>query len=65
MVLVIVPTLALARLPGFELHWVWYLSVASVYVQLALSLWLLRRELTQRLHFDEAAPMAAAAAAGA
>ena len=64
MVLVIVPTLALARLPGFELHWVWYLSVASVYVQLALSLWLLRREFAQRLHFGEAGPAVVAGAAG-
>jgi len=52
MTLVVVPALALARLPSFQLHWVWYLSVASVYAQLALSLLLLRREFARRLHFS-------------
>jgi hypothetical protein len=46
---VIVPALLLSRLPDFRLTWVWYLAVTSVYVQLALSLWLLRREFARRL----------------
>jgi putative MATE family efflux protein len=53
MTLVVVPAIALARLPGFQLHWVWYLAVATVYVQLALSLWLLQREFARRLSFGE------------
>jgi putative MATE family efflux protein len=59
MLLVIVPVLALARLPGFRLTWVWYLSAATVFVQLALSLWLLRREFARRLA-DDPAPLAGA-----
>jgi len=59
MVLVVVPVLTLARLPGFQLHWVWYLSAAMVYVQLALSLWLLRREFARRLDAGASAPVAA------
>ena len=48
---VAVPTVALSRMPGFRLHWVWYLSVAAILVQLTLSLWLLRREFARRLAF--------------
>jgi len=62
MTLVIIPALALARLPDFQLHWVWYLSVGAVYVQLALSLWLLRREFARRLQFGESPPEVAAGA---
>ena len=65
MTLVIVPALALAGLAGFQLHWVWYLAVATVYVQLALSLWLLRREFTRRLRFGDGAAEAGARPAGA
>jgi putative MATE family efflux protein len=49
--LVAIPALWLARLPGFELLWIWYLSVGAVVVHLALSLWLLRREFSRRLVF--------------
>jgi putative MATE family efflux protein len=42
----------LARSPGFQLHWIWYLSVASVLVQLALSMWFLRGEFSRRLRWD-------------
>jgi putative MATE family efflux protein len=55
-VLIAVPALALARLPSFQLNWVWYLSVASVLVQLGLSLWFLKREFARRLDFGIAAP---------
>ncbi len=54
--LVAVPALVLARLPNFQLHWIWYLSAASVYVQLTLSLLLLRREFSRRLVFGMSAP---------
>ena len=49
--LVAVPAVLLSRAAGFQLHWVWYLSVAAVYVQLALSMFLLRREFARRLTF--------------
>jgi Na+-driven multidrug efflux pump len=48
-VVVAIPSLLLARVPGFHLTWVWYLTVVSVTLQMALSLWLLRREFQTRL----------------
>ena len=50
-VIVAIPAFLLSRFPGFQLEWVWYLSVASVLVQLALNLLLLRREFRRRLTF--------------
>ena len=47
----IVPALLLARLPAFQLRWVWYLAVASVTTQVILILILLRGELRKRLAF--------------
>lgn len=52
LVLVAVPVILLSRHPGFALRWIWYLSVASVTLQLVMSLLLLRRELNLRLRFD-------------
>lgn len=49
MALVLGPAVLLARLPGFQLRWVWYLAAGTVYLQLAMSLWLLRREFGRRL----------------
>jgi Na+-driven multidrug efflux pump len=54
-VIVAVPVLLLAQLPGFTLRWVWYISAAAVLVQLVMSLALLRREFRVRLNFDRAA----------
>jgi putative MATE family efflux protein len=48
-VLIIVPAVLLSRMPGFQLHTIWYLSVGAVYVQLALSMYLLSREFRGRL----------------
>jgi putative MATE family efflux protein len=39
------------QMPGFQLRWIWYLSVFSVLVQLGLSLGLLRREFDRRLRW--------------
>ena len=50
--LIAVPAVLLARMPGFQLRWIWYLSVASVFAQLALSMLLLRREFDRRLNFE-------------
>ena len=49
--LVSVPAILLSRTAGFQLHWIWYLSVCAVFIQLALSMLLLRREFTRRLIF--------------
>jgi len=49
MVVVAIPSVALARVPGFQLTWVWYLTVVSVTLQMMLGLWLLRREFRLRL----------------
>jgi putative MATE family efflux protein len=53
-ILVVIPVLMLARMPEFQLVWIWYLSVGAVVVQLALSMWLLRREFARRLNFPPA-----------
>jgi len=47
--LVAIPAFMLARLPNFQLTWIWYLSVAAVIVQLAISMSLLRREFGRKL----------------
>jgi putative MATE family efflux protein len=52
MAIITVAAVLLARSPGFQLHWLWYLSVASVLVQLALSMWFLRGEFNRRLRWD-------------
>ena len=36
-----IPVLLLSQTPGFQLWWVWYVSVSTVLLQLALNLWLL------------------------
>jgi putative MATE family efflux protein len=50
-VIVAVPVLLLAGTPGFALRWIWYISAAAVVVQLAMNLWLLKREYRLRLNF--------------
>lgn len=47
----VVPALLLPQWSGFEIRHVWYLSVATVALQLALSLWLLRGQMRTRLAF--------------
>ena len=53
-VIIAIPAFWMARMPGFQLRWIWYLSMGAVLVQLALSLWLLRREFVRRLQFGPA-----------
>jgi putative MATE family efflux protein len=48
-VLFALPAIALSRLPGFELPWLWYLGVATVMLQMLANLALLRREFRLRL----------------
>jgi putative MATE family efflux protein len=57
-IMIAVPVLLIAGAPGFTLRWVWYISVAAVFIQLAMNLLLLRREFSRRLNFD-ARPVAA------
>jgi putative MATE family efflux protein len=52
-----VPAFALARVPGFELRWIWYLAVAAVTLQMLANVFLLRREF--RLRLDAPEPKAA------
>ena len=58
------PALLLSRTPGFQIRYVWYLSVASIFFQACLNLLLLQRELRRKLVFPET-PDIAAAPAGA
>jgi putative MATE family efflux protein len=58
---IVLPALALSRLPGFQLRWIWYLAVAGVTLQAMVSLLLLRREM--RLKLDAPHAFAAAEAA--
>jgi putative MATE family efflux protein len=51
LVLVFIPAVLLSRTAGFQLNWIWYLSAGAVWIQLALSMWLLRREFARRLTF--------------
>jgi putative MATE family efflux protein len=47
--LIAIPALMLSRLPGFELRWIWFLSVFAIIVQLTIILLLLRREFRIKL----------------
>jgi putative MATE family efflux protein len=55
--LIAVPAFLLARVAGFALNWIWYLSVVGVAVQMCLNLMLLRREFRLRLDFRPANPV--------
>ena len=52
------PAYLLAQRPGFEMRHVWYVSVASVTLQLLVNLWLLQRELRLKLPADAAPEVA-------
>jgi hypothetical protein len=54
----VVPAMWLASLPHFQLIQLWYVSVASITLQAALSLWFVRGEFRRRL---PAAPASVAA----
>jgi putative MATE family efflux protein len=57
----VVPAIWMSHQPGFTLHHVWLLSVASVIAQCALSMWLLFRTFRRKLGPATPAPIAAAA----
>jgi Na+-driven multidrug efflux pump len=46
---VALPAVIMSKLPGFQLNWIWYLTVAAIALQMVLSLTLLQRELKLRL----------------
>lgn len=54
-ILVTIPVLILSHSAGFELRWIWYLSVGSIIVQMVLSLYLLNREFGRKLQVAPAA----------
>jgi putative MATE family efflux protein len=58
-IVVAVPAVLMARMAGFALNWLWWLSVSATILQLAINLFLLRREFRARLRFE---PLPAAAA---
>ena len=51
-IFVAIPAFLLSRVPGFELRWVWYLTVVSIALQMGLALLLLRREFRIRMNFE-------------
>jgi putative MATE family efflux protein len=53
LVILAIPLFFLARQPGFALRWIWYLSAATVVIQMTMNLLLLRREFRRRLAFTE------------
>jgi len=63
--LVAVPAILLSRAPGFQLNYIWYLSVTAVFIQLAIAMLLLRREFRRRLTFPAQAKLDGTAAASA
>jgi putative MATE family efflux protein len=53
--IVVVPALLLSRLPGFQLHWIWYLALGATLVQCLSNVLLLRRDYARKLTFAETA----------
>ncbi len=51
LIVVAIPAYVLSRSAGFELRWIWYLSVVAVALQMGLNLWILQREFRVRLAF--------------
>ena len=52
LILFAVPALMISRTPGFEIRYVWYLSVGSIVLQMCVNLLLLRHEIGKKLRFD-------------
>jgi putative MATE family efflux protein len=57
LLIIAVPVVLLSRMPGFELRWIWYLSVVAILIQLMVTLLFLRREFRLRLDPMGVAPM--------
>ena len=54
LLIVAIPTFIFAGMSGFALRWIWYLSAATVFIQMAMILLLLRREFARKLNFSAA-----------
>lgn len=54
--IVVVPAIAMSKMAGFALSWIWYLSMGAVALQMVISLLLLRREFRLRLEVVPAGP---------
>ena len=63
LVLFALPAALLSRMPGFQIRYVWYLSVASIILQACINLLLLRRELRRKLVFERPETFVSASAA--
>ena len=59
----VIPAYLMSLADGFQLHWIWYLSVGCVAFHALLNVALLRREYRRKLTFAAAAPAAPLAAA--
>ncbi|MGH9383492.1 MAG: MATE family efflux transporter [Vicinamibacterales bacterium] len=62
-IIVAIPAVFLAQIAGFELRWIWYLTVVATFTQVSLNVLLLRREFRVRLHHAPAMAQAQAVAA--
>ncbi len=57
------PATLLSQRPGFQIRYVWYLSVLSIFFQACVNLVLLQREFRRKLTFRETPDLTAAAGA--
>jgi Na+-driven multidrug efflux pump len=57
------PATLLSQRPGFQIRYVWYLSVFSIFLQACVNLLLLQREFRRRLTFSETPDLTAATGA--
>jgi Na+-driven multidrug efflux pump len=60
LIISVIPAIFLARVSGFQLTWIWYLGLVSVYLQMTANLLLVRRELRLKLPEPSMAPVAIA-----
>jgi putative MATE family efflux protein len=54
LVLFAVPAYAISHRPGFQPRTLWYVALATVFIQVAASVWLLHREFARKLNFGPA-----------
>lgn len=65
-VVFVLPAVYISRLPGFQLHWIWYVSVVSTTTHALFAVWLLKREAGRRRDLGlGTSPATVAQAAGA
>jgi Na+-driven multidrug efflux pump len=47
--LFVLPAIWVASRPGFQLREMWYVSIATMFIQMIISYWFVRREFAKRL----------------